>query len=382
MKERTRGRLPGAFVLFWACLVFSTPALALVQHTDGTPPDMPDARVVGRWRHNASAVAIGPNHILTARHQGGTSGGSVFFSNGSEMVQYIIGELRTPNQDGLENADLRIARIWTTDGKPANLSSFVGLYTSGTELSKPIVMGGYGKGRGSELTTTSGKTYGYTWYGVNNGTQRWGTNYVSGVKSNYAVSSYVSDTILLDFDDIGTGGCSDYESACAEWDSGGGWFIFDSVSEEWKLAGITAYADPGHAVGETWFRNPYTGKLRPDKNYAIRISQYDEWISQHSATWEVLPGDANLDGLVDVGDLGILGSHYGETVGVGWTEGDFNTDGEVNVGDLAILGAHYQDGGGFPLTPNGPCSTIPEPSSMVLLVCSLAALRRRRGGRR
>jgi hypothetical protein len=57
----------------------------------------------------------------------------------------------------------------------------------------------------------------------------------------------------------------------------------------------------------------------------------------------LLPGDANGDGRVDVGDLGILAANYG---GSGKTreQGDFNGDGVVDVGDLGILAAHYGEG--------------------------------------
>jgi formylglycine-generating enzyme required for sulfatase activity len=54
-----------------------------------------------------------------------------------------------------------------------------------------------------------------------------------------------------------------------------------------------------------------------------------------------LAGDANGDGAVDVGDLGILAANYGKASGAVWSEGDFNSDGAVDVGDLGILAAHY-----------------------------------------
>jgi hypothetical protein len=59
---------------------------------------------------------------------------------------------------------------------------------------------------------------------------------------------------------------------------------------------------------------------------------------------EVLPGDANCDGTVDVGDLGILAANYGTTNCVTWNSGDFSGDGAVDVGDLGILAAHYGEG--------------------------------------
>jgi hypothetical protein len=58
-------------------------------------------------------------------------------------------------------------------------------------------------------------------------------------------------------------------------------------------------------------------------------------------TMDALPGDANLDNRVDVGDLGILAAHYGTASNASWNTGDFNKDGKVDVGDLGILAANY-----------------------------------------
>jgi hypothetical protein len=54
----------------------------------------------------------------------------------------------------------------------------------------------------------------------------------------------------------------------------------------------------------------------------------------------LIPGDANADGMVDVGDLGILAANYGGN-NKSWAQGDFNGDGLVDVGDLGILAANY-----------------------------------------
>jgi hypothetical protein len=65
-----------------------------------------------------------------------------------------------------------------------------------------------------------------------------------------------------------------------------------------------------------------------------------------------MPGDANRDNKVDVGDLGILAANYGRNLqseGVAsnlwWSLGDFNEDGKVDVGDLGILAANYGSSG-------------------------------------
>jgi hypothetical protein len=56
-----------------------------------------------------------------------------------------------------------------------------------------------------------------------------------------------------------------------------------------------------------------------------------------------VPGDANIDGMVDVTDLSVVGANWGQSDKT-WLQGDFNNDGEVNVSDLSVLGANWGTG--------------------------------------
>ena len=82
-----------------------------------------------------------------------------------------------------------------------------------------------------------------------------------------------------------------------------------------------------------------------------------------------LPGDANLDGMVDVNDLTIVLSNFGSTNAV-WSQGDFNYDGRVDVYDVTILLSNF----GSTLAALPALSAVPEPSAITLLLAAVASL--------
>ena len=83
-----------------------------------------------------------------------------------------------------------------------------------------------------------------------------------------------------------------------------------------------------------------------------------------------LPGDANLDGKVDINDLTIVLAHYGQT-GEAWQQGEFTGDGTVDINDLTIVLAHYNDSAG---SSAGAMAAVPEPTIAALALSALAAL--------
>jgi hypothetical protein len=100
-------------------------------------------------------------------------------------------------------------------------------------------------------------------------------------------------------------------------------------------------------------------------------------------------GDTDLDGDVDVGDLGTLATAW-QTNGP-WSSGDFDYDGAVGVNDLGLLATNWQQGVGNPLGPSLaealaalglPSAAVPEPIglSAIAALSLLGFARRSRRG--
>jgi T5SS/PEP-CTERM-associated repeat protein len=92
-------------------------------------------------------------------------------------------------------------------------------------------------------------------------------------------------------------------------------------------------------------------------------------------------GDANLDGQVDVTDLGALATNW--QTSAPWTGGDFNYDGFVDVTDLGALATNWQAGVGSPLGPSrfdevmasvglSP-ALLPEPAGILFVGAAIGA---------
>lgn len=96
----------------------------------------------------------------------------------------------------------------------------------------------------------------------------------------------------------------------------------------------------------------------PGQSLASDVAEADEAIVPELLG---LPGDTNLDGNVDVVDLGTLAGNYGVLDGATWAMGDFNGDGAVDLLDLGALTGNY----GYVASSLSP-TQVPTPGAIVL----------------
>ncbi len=95
----------------------------------------------------------------------------------------------------------------------------------------------------------------------------------------------------------------------------------------------------------------------------------------------VMPGDANRDGSVDINDLTIVLTNFGQT-GMGWSQGTMDGDptGTVDINDLTLVLTNFGQTAGSSAASR---AAVPEPSALVLIglgVVSLVACTWRRRG--
>jgi len=264
----------GAWLLaLTVCLAAAGPVQGLIQHPgdEGDPAVRPPDAAVGRWAGNASCVPVGPNYVITTRHQGHGVGWPVTIGG----VEYLVAEVFDHAQ-----ADLRVVRL-TLGGLDADLADYTPVYTGTDEHFKNVVIGGWGQGRGDLLKTPGQTVYGYAWTGAFlDQPLRWGANRIEDT-SEVGDGTYTSKVITADFDGAGGSAYRAREAAPAKYDSGGGWFIDVSPggTGDWRVAGLTRGVEHGEPISQSWFRNSLTGVHDPDYLDAVRLSSYAGFIN-------------------------------------------------------------------------------------------------------
>jgi hypothetical protein len=90
-------------------------------------------------------------------------------------------------------------------------------------------------------------------------------------------------------------------------------------------------------------------------------------------------GDASLDHLVDLTDLGLLAGNWNQT-GLVWHHADFSADGQVDLTDLGLLAANWGSTTAASM-PAASVPRVPEPATGVLMGLAVIGLLRRRRAR-
>ena len=154
-----------------------------------------------------------------------------------------------------------------------------------------------------------------------------------------------------------------------------------------KIAGGHVMLADSHGVGKTSLARALATSIRWREADVSSEGIEVEPFSRIQCTVDLLPqdilgytgGDCDLDGDVDISDLGIMAGHFGTTDYTVWHGGDLTGDSLVNISDLGILAGNF--GVGVLGAPGGGQSIalIPEPATLAILgVGGLAMLRRGR----
>lgn len=139
---------------------------------------------------------------------------------------------------------------------------------------------------------------------------------------------------------------------------------------------MTYQHNPGSDDTATWTFPGLAGGVLPDGLYTVTLpggTAADEAGNALDADNDgaaggdylaafvhAIPGDANLDGNVDLTDLATLASHYNQS-GLDWMAGDFSGDGTVGLVDLSILASQW----GNQRQPAPPASLVEQTAEVL-----------------
>ena len=137
---------------------------------------------------------------------------------------------------------------------------------------------------------------------------------------------------------------------------------FFALPGDFDLDGLVD-ANDVELLGESIHSDPHDLRFDVTNDQQVNPDDLAVWVKEIKGTWF---GDANLDGEFNTSDLiGVFQAGKFETLeSATWGEGDWNADGRFGTGDLI---AAFQDGG-FELEPVQQVAAVPEPNPLILLL--------------
>lgn len=161
---------------------------------------------------------ISAKHFITADHATTNTLANIGFVDGPNAGSYsTVARFDDPDSD---------LEIWEISG---TFNQWVEVYRDSDEVGQTATLLGRGRQPGDAVTVDSGggpELKGWKW-GTDDRVKSWGRNVVSGTASGGEFLGFEFNAI----DDANEGGL-------AEFDSGGGLFIFDATDGRWELGGI------------------------------------------------------------------------------------------------------------------------------------------------
>jgi hypothetical protein len=76
-------------------------------------------------------------------------------------------------------------------------------------------------------------------------------------------------------------------------------------------------------------------------NYTVTAADTSTAIYTVTVTASAPSWDLNGDHVINIGDVVVVGLHWGQTGASGWIPADLNSDGAINIGDVVVLGLHW-----------------------------------------
>jgi hypothetical protein len=76
-------------------------------------------------------------------------------------------------------------------------------------------------------------------------------------------------------------------------------------------------------------------------NYTVTAADTSMAVYTVTVTAAAPPWDLNGDHVINIGDVVVVGLHWGQTGASGWIPADLNRDGAINIGDVVVLGLHW-----------------------------------------